>query len=129
MKKIILYLFLIFIINITKSFAQKADSIHFKNNTVYLEGLGNIGGKYSLNYERKILKDNNGFFTARIGFIFPVEQFYGINYATTILINHVFGIYKNHLEIGIGGRFVATRYKDIYGKLTSYTELDKGECI
>jgi hypothetical protein len=81
----------------------------FRNNVVYGELLGNMGG-LSLNYERKIYKHKQGFFTARIG-----VGFGGIDLAGfPILINHVFFKHNNHLEVGGGVRIVAAHYKSHY---------------
>ena len=88
-------------------YAQQQDSLRgaikameFKKNATYLEGLGNAGyGAYSLNYEREIHTNDNGFTTVRIGISYNSE-----NVIFPILhINHINNIKKkNHFEVGGG---------------------------
>ncbi len=86
-----------------KAFTQSVDSIQYKKNAVYLEGLGNAGGYgfYSFNYERKIGENMHGFITVRVGF----SSTYGHypNYWVPILLNQVYHKErKHHFEIGGG---------------------------
>ncbi|MBI3500619.1 MAG: hypothetical protein HY063_02405 [Bacteroidetes bacterium] len=89
---------LLFLFTAKTFFAQ--DSLYYKNNIVYAEGLGNAGyGVYSLNYERKIKETNNGFITLRVGFAYN----YNKNLFFPILINKVNNKHKkNHFEFGGG---------------------------
>jgi len=83
-------------------FAQKMDSVRFKNNALYVELFGNSGlGIISANYEKKIFQNNNCFYTVRTGVAFS-------NYP--ILINRIAGLRKNHFEVGTG--VILDRYGD-----------------
>src|SRR5438105_4455496 len=60
--------FIVFLFIAKNLFSQRGvDTLPFRKNQVYVEGLGN-GVPYSLNYERQIGVDKKGFTAIRIGF-------------------------------------------------------------
>lgn len=80
------------------------DKTEFRKNAVYGEIGGNAGGVFSLNYERKLFKNNPGFFTARAGVLININERASVLGGPAILINYISGKYKNHFEIGLGAR-------------------------
>ncbi|MBI4932014.1 MAG: hypothetical protein HY841_14745 [Bacteroidetes bacterium] len=127
MRKILfatLFLFFLAILCATEVFAQK-DTVLFKNNTVYVELLGNMGA-LSLNYERKIVEHDHGFFTTRIGFFGGKSKpSSSVDLGLVALINHVFCKGKNHFEIGGGVRLVESNYDYTNHIKTDKFQLDK----
>jgi len=119
---VILLFFSIVILSEVEGFAQKADSIPFRKNVVYDEIIGNLGGLYSLNYERVIFNGDNGFNIARIGI---TSDFKGPGFRSVILINHVFSKYSNsHCEIGVGAILAVDNNYWVGNKLVTTTGFD-----
>ncbi len=94
---IILFLYCGLCFQSTTCNGQNQDSICLKKNTFYIEGLGNAGlGLYSLNYERKLYENKNGFLALRAGLSCTYEWFFPLS------INGVFGEENHHTEVGLG---------------------------